>query len=133
MVFIIYSSPIMNYGITFHEFLEFENAFQSWWVKFEMVKYAKFGFNRLIFHKNSLEMDYDWLKWGLKWLILLKIGIYPWFKGWYQIQNSNERRNIRIGDERSIEDLIKTGFVILEELQAPVTSRSRISIYVSKI
>jgi hypothetical protein len=38
----------------FNEILESENA---WVVKFEMVKYAKFGFNRLIFHKNSLEMD----------------------------------------------------------------------------
>lgn len=55
---IMQSAQIMYYDIhNFHESWESENAFQSWVVKFEMVKYAKFGFNRLIFHKNSLEMD----------------------------------------------------------------------------
>ena len=52
MVIHFKSSKILNYEIkNFNEILESENV-----VKFEMVKYAKFGFNRLIFHKNSLEM-----------------------------------------------------------------------------
>ena len=52
------SAQIMYYDIhNFHESWESENVFQLGVVKFEMVKYAKFGLNRLIFHKNSLEMD----------------------------------------------------------------------------